>query len=136
MSVKSKRIKEGRKKHDFTHTDFKRLLSAIKRIGKEPLFKALLLTLAIILFSGTMFYYQFEGWTLPDAFYFAFVSLIPTGVDTGIVPKATISKGFTMFYLLIGVGVMPMLLLRLAFAVLKIEQPEEIEIKAKRGNKE
>lgn len=50
-------------------------MSAIYRIGKEPLFRTLLLTLAFIVLSGTLFYYQIEGWALFDAFYFAFFFL-------------------------------------------------------------
>lgn len=104
----------------------KRLLSAVFRIGKEPLFKTLLLTLAIILFSGTLFYYGIEGWSLLNSFYFAFVSLIPTGVNTGLVPESNLSKVFTMIYLVIGVGVMLMLLIRVGIAVLKLERNKEI----------
>lgn len=108
----------------------RRLLSAIFRIGKEPLFRTLLLTLAFIVLSGTLFYYQIEGWTLFDAFYFAFVSLIPTGVDTGLVPSGKLSRSFTMIYLAVGVGVMVMVLMRLAIAVLKLERPEQSAVKA------
>lgn len=112
----------------------KRLLSAIFRIGKEPLFKTLLFTLTFILVSGTLFYYQLEGWSLFDSFYFAFVSLIPTGVDTGLVPDTTISKVFTMVYLIVGVGAMLLLLMKLGFAVVKLDWPDEQEVKNKRRN--
>ncbi|MDE4085214.1 potassium channel family protein [Planococcus maritimus] len=105
----------------------KRLLSAIFQIGKEPLFRTLLLTLAFIVLSGTLFYYQIEGWTLFDAFYFAFVSLIPTGVDTGLVPSGSLSRSFTMIYLAVGVGVMVMVLIRLGYAVLRLERPEQLD---------
>lgn len=108
----------------------RRLLSAIFRIGKEPLFRTLLLTLAFIVLSGTLFYYQIEGWAFFDAFYFAFVSLIPTGVDTGLVPSGNLSRSFTMIYLAVGVGVMVMVLMRLAIAVLKLERPEQSDVKA------
>ena len=108
----------------------RRLLSALYRIGKEPLFRTLLLTLAFIVLSGTLFYYQIEGWTLFDAFYFAFVSLIPTGVDTGLVPSGSLSRSFTMIYLAVGVGVMVMVLIRLGYAVLKLERPEQLDVKS------
>ena len=107
----------------------RRLLSAIARIGKEPLFRTLLLTLAFIVLSGTLFYYQIEGWSLFDAFYFAFVSLIPAGVDTGLVPRGNIIRSLTMIYLAVGVGVMVMVLIRLGYAVLKLERPEQLDVK-------
>ncbi|WP_251048018.1 ion channel [Planococcus sp. ISL-109] len=98
------------------------------------MFKTLLFTLTIILVSGTMFYYQIEGWSLFASFYFAFVSLIPTGVDTGLVPEATISKVFTMVYLIVGVGAMLLLLMKLGFALVKLDWPDEQEVKKKRRN--
>jgi hypothetical protein len=110
----------------------KRIFSAIWRVGKEPVFKTLILTLALILLSGTVFYYQTEGWSLLDSFYFSFVSLIPTGVDTGLMPEATISKWFTMVYLVGGVGVMLMLLMKLGLAIIKFEKPGNQEVEPKK----
>lgn len=110
----------------------KRLFSAIWRVGKEPVFKILLLTLTVILLSGTVFYHQTEGWSLLNSFYFAFVSLIPTGVNTGLIPEATISKWFTMVYLMVGVGVMFMLLMKLGLAIIKFEKPGDKEVEPKK----
>ncbi|MBD7938664.1 MULTISPECIES: potassium channel family protein [Cytobacillus] len=102
-----------------------RLLSAIYRAMKEPVFKSLLTTLLFILLSGTMFYRQIEGWSWIDSFYYAFVSLIPSSVNTGLVPDTTISKCFTILYLVVGVGVMLMLLVTIGRAVIKFEKREE-----------
>lgn len=110
----------------------KRLFSAVLRVGKEPIFKTLLLTLALILLSGTLFYHQTEGWSLLDSFYFAFVSLVPTGVNTGLTPEATSSKWFTMFYLVGGVGVMLMLLMKLGLAIIKFEKPGDKAVQPKK----
>lgn len=103
----------------------KRLMSAIVKIIKEPIFKSLIATLSIILLSGTLFYKGAEGWSLLDSFYFAFVSLIPTSVNTGLIPQADLSKWFTMIYLVVGVGVMFMLLIIIGRAVVNIEKKEE-----------
>ncbi|MEH6993222.1 potassium channel family protein [Neobacillus drentensis] len=108
----------------------KRLLVAVFRIMKEPLFRSLLATLALIILSGTMFYKGVEGWTLFDSFYFAFTSLIPTSVSTGLIPQTDLSKWFTMIYLVVGMGVMLMVLIRVGLAVADFERLEE-----KRGNK-
>ncbi|BAE83147.1 hypothetical protein DSY1358 [Desulfitobacterium hafniense Y51] len=109
----------------------KRLLSAVYRIMKEKAFKSLLVSLALILLSGTLFYKQVEGWSLLDSFYFAFVSLIPTSVSTGFVPQADLSKWFTMIYLVVGVGVMLMILIMIGFAVVNFEKSEQEEFKQK-----
>ncbi|SHN83361.1 potassium channel family protein [Desulfitobacterium chlororespirans] len=109
----------------------KRLLSAVYRIMKEKAFKSLLVSLALILLSGTLFYKQVEGWSLLDSFYFAFVSLIPTSVSTGFVPQTDLSKWFTMIYLVVGVGVMLMILIMIGFAVVNFEKSEQEELKQK-----
>lgn len=108
----------------------KRLLVAVFRILKERLFRSLLATLALIILSGTMFYKGVEGWTLFNSFYFAFTSLIPTSVSTGLIPQTDLSKWFTMIYLVVGMGVMLMVLIRVGLAVADFERLEE-----KRGNK-
>ncbi|WP_060678690.1 ion channel [Virgibacillus halodenitrificans] len=113
----------------------KRLLSAVFRLMKERVFKSLLATLAIILLSGTLFYSRIEGWSFLDAFYYAFVSLIPTSVTTGLVPEAAISKWFTMIYLVVGVGVMLMIIVMIGFAVVKFELSEEKRAELKESNR-
>lgn len=111
----------------------KRLLSAVFHLFKEPIFRSLLFTLALILLSGTLFYRGAEGWSFLDSLYFAFISLIPSSVDTGLVPQADISKWFTMIYLIVGVGVMLMTLITIGLAVAKFEKEE---IKMLRNPKE
>lgn len=103
----------------------KRLLSALFITIKEPIFKSLGTTLGLILLSGTMFYHQTEGWSWLDSFYFAVVSLIPTSLDTGLIPSTTMSKWFTMMYLIVGIGVMLMLLIMIGRAVINFEATEE-----------
>jgi len=102
----------------------KRLLSAVFRLAKEPLFKSLIFTLALIVLSGTLFYHGTEGWSWLDSLFYAFVSLIPTSVDTGLIPQSDLSKWFTMIYLIVGVGVMLMTLITIGLAVAKFEKEE------------
>ncbi|MCM3118734.1 potassium channel family protein [Neobacillus sp. MER 74] len=103
----------------------KRLLSALRKLAKDSLFRTLIGTLAVILLSGTIFYYQTEGWALLDSLYFAFISLLPTSMETGLIPEATLSKWFTMIYLVVGMGVMLMILIRVGLAVVNFEVSEE-----------
>lgn len=84
-----------------------------------------------ILLSGTLFYHQAEGWSLFDSFYFAFISLVPTGIDTGLILKETISKWFTLIYLVVGVGVMLILLILFGLTIAKVKRTEEVKIKSK-----
>ena len=70
----------------------KRLLKGLWRAFKRPQFLSLFTTLFLIILSGTLFYKGTEGWYWLDAMYFAVVSLIPTGVETGLYPTTTYSK--------------------------------------------
>lgn len=101
-----------------------RLVKALFGVMKMRLFWAVFTTLALILLSGTLFYHQTEGWAYMDAFYFAFISIMPTGLDAVVVPTSTFSKIFTMIYLMVGMGVMLAMILIIGRAVVKFEKEE------------
>lgn len=103
----------------------KRLLVGIWRGLKEPVFLSLLTTLIIIVFSGTLFYKGVEGWSLLDSIYFSIVSLIPSGVETGLSPHTTFGKWFTMIYLIVGVGIMLMLLVIIGKSIVNYSDKDE-----------
>lgn len=46
-------------------------------------------------------------------------------MNTGLVPDTTISNGFTILYIVIGVGVILLLLVTIGQAVIKFEKKEE-----------
>ena len=98
-----------------------RLLKALIKAIKQPIFKSLIFTLFLIILSGTLFYSKVEGWPYIDAIYFAVVSLIPSSLETGLSPITTIGKIFTMMYLVVGVGVMIGLIGIIGKAVLDVE---------------
>jgi hypothetical protein len=83
-----------------------RLLKAFIKAIQQPIFKSLIVTLVLIILSGTLFYSKIEGWAYIDAVYFAVVSLIPSSIEIGLSPVTTTGKIFTMMYLIVGVGVM------------------------------
>ncbi|HAU35536.1 two pore domain potassium channel family protein [Lysinibacillus fusiformis] len=82
--------------------------------------------------SGTLFYKGTEGWYWLDAMYFAVVSLIPTGVETGLYPTTSFSKIFTMIYLIVGTGVMFIMLLTLGRSIVDFSLNEEEEVAVKK----
>ncbi|QCR32382.1 potassium channel family protein [Lysinibacillus sp. SGAir0095] len=113
---------------------FKRLLKGLYHGVKEPQFISILTTVALIVLSGTLFYTRFEGWAKIDAFYFAVVSLIPTGVDTDLVPSTTGTKLFTVLYLIIGTGLMFALLVNLGRAIIKEDKPKKYKLRTDVNN--
>lgn len=102
-----------------------RLIGAIVKSFAHPVFKSLLFTLLLIVLSGTLFYTKVEGWTTIDAIYFGTVSLIPTGVETGLSPTTTIGKVFTIMYLIVGTGIMIGLIGIIAKAVIDFDSKKE-----------
>ena len=101
-----------------------RLLKAILHMMRRKLFWSVLTTLGFILLSGTLFYHQVENWRFLDSFYFAFTTLMPTGLNTGLSPSTGFSKVFTMIYLVVGTGAMLSMLLLIGSAVLTFEKRE------------
>lgn len=101
-----------------------RLLKAIVHMMKRKIFWSILMTVCFILLSGTLFYHQIEQWSVLDSLYFAFTTLVPTSLDTGLILTNSFSKIFTMFYLIAGMGAMLSLLLLFGSAVLEFEREE------------
>lgn len=84
-----------------------KLISAIHEyvIGVKPPqgFVASLGTLIILLFVGTLFYSNVEGWSYVDSFYFSAITLATVGYGD-FYPTTVPSKIFTVFYIFLGVG--------------------------------
>jgi voltage-gated potassium channel len=58
-----------------------------------------------ILAIGTIFYHRIEGWSWLNSLYFSVTTLTTVGFGD-MHPTTDISKIFTMFYLIIGVGIL------------------------------
>ena len=72
---------------------------------KDPQFKALLSLIVVVLVSGTVFYHFNENWSWLNSLYFSVTTL--TTVSFGdLTPHSAGSKIFTIFYLLIGIGIL------------------------------
>ena len=72
---------------------------------KDPEFDALFSLVIIILGSGAVFYHFNEGWSWLDSLYFSVATLTTVGYGD-FAPHTVAGKVFTMFYLLIGIGVL------------------------------
>jgi len=71
----------------------------------DPEFLELMVIAAGVLFIGTVFYHNAEGWRYIDAFYFSVTTLTTVGYGD-LVPITDIGKLFTSFYILTGVGIL------------------------------
>lgn len=59
----------------------------------------------MLLFVGALVYHFAEGWTYSQSLYFATISLVSRGF-TDLFPSNMFSVVFSVFYLIIGVGIM------------------------------
>jgi|GEM_PF-273725 voltage-gated potassium channel len=71
---------------------------------KQPETRALLIMVVLVLAIGVGFYMRVEGWSLLDTLYFCVVTLGTVGYGD-ITPKTDEGKLFTVFYIIIGLGV-------------------------------
>lgn len=80
-----------------------RLLRAVFHKLRDPEFRTILILIAILLISGTVFYSSVEGWEWFDSLYFSVITLSTIGYGD-FSPKTTFGKAFTMVYVFVGIG--------------------------------
>jgi len=68
-------------------------------------FDILLILVIISLGIGTIFYAQVEGWSLLDSLYFSVITLSTIGYGD-ISPVTSVGRLFTIFYVIVGVGIL------------------------------
>jgi len=79
---------------------FKTLISFLK--DKE--YRDLLLTTNLIIGLGSIVYHYLEGWSWIDSIYFSIITLTTIGYGD-FSPQTDEGKVFTIFYIIIGVGI-------------------------------
>ncbi len=72
-------------------------------IGKKSL--TLILATISLLLIGSIFYHNMEGWNWIDSIYFSVITLTTVGYGD-FSPQTDSGKIFTMFYVVIGIGLM------------------------------
>jgi voltage-gated potassium channel Kch len=79
---------------------FRTLLSFLQ----DKQYRDLLLTSLIILAFGSAVYHYLEGWSWLDSVYFSMITLTTIGYGD-FSPQTNSGKLFTIFYIIIGIGI-------------------------------
>jgi len=74
------------------------------KISEDAGFGALLSLTVLTLLAGTTFYHYAENWNWVDSLYFSTITLTTIGFGD-FVPTTDVSKLFTIFYIIIGIGI-------------------------------
>ena len=99
---------------------------ALRRALRDPASRALILTTAVVIGIGTVFYTLHEEWSPLDALYFTMMTLLTIGYGD-LVPTTAFSKAFTVLYAMIGIG-----LVASTVAVLAVAATERAHDRAER----
>ena len=88
---------------------FRSLWHILKILFKQEEQKAVMWAVLFILLMGTFFYHNVEGMGYLDALYFSVMTLATVGYGD-LIPQTVMGKLFTIFYVLIGVGILTALI--------------------------
>ena len=99
------------------------------QIVKKPQYRSLIYWILLLIGVGTVFFTRVEGWSMLDSLYFSVMTLTTVGYGD-FIPTTDAGKIFTVFYVLIGMGILASFLNMLARerrAILQSHLSEENE---------
>nr|WP_041095320.1 potassium channel family protein [Paucilactobacillus hokkaidonensis] len=94
----------------------KNMWQILKILYKQEEQKALMVMIAFIFIIGTLFYHNVEKMAYLDALYFSVITLATIGYGD-LYPQTDLGKIFTIFYVLIGVGIFTALIVNINHAL-------------------
>jgi len=80
---------------------------------KDKDFRNLFLWLLAVILLGSWFYVRVEHWTFLDSIYFSVITLATVGYGD-FAPQTVAGKVFTIFYILVGIGMLSGFIILLA----------------------
>lgn len=100
-------------------------------LRKDAESRALAVLLGVLLAGGTEFYSQVEDWSVLDALYFCVMAIATVGYGD-LAPTSSLSKGFTIGFAILGIGVFASFVAELV--ALRLDLHAKATAKWKRGD--
>jgi pheromone shutdown protein TraB len=94
-----------------------RLLIAVVRARKDPVFRSAGILVTLTLVSATIFYRKVEGWLWIDAALYSVGTMATIGHPT-LAPSTVAGKLFTILFMIVGIGLFIALIARIARALI------------------
>lgn len=104
----------------------------LRRLLTDQAFRAAVSMLVALMTVGTLFYMVVEGWSLLDSLYFSVIAASTVGFGD-FAPQTDLGKAFTIVYVLIGVGLLVLILSRIATGM--VEQRLERQASGQPGKR-
>jgi hypothetical protein len=109
------------------------LFGALRRGWSDPEFRALAFLVSVLVTTGTVFYWQAEGWSVIDSLYFSVITLTTVGYGD-FAPTTTGSRLFTVAYILLGLGLLVSFLSMIARYAVEMRVEKQGKGQAPGGN--
>jgi hypothetical protein len=106
------------------------IVKTILAFLRDREYRSLLLATALVLAFGAVVYHYLEGWSWIDALYFCAITLATIGYGD-LAPKTDAGKLFTIFYILVGIGLI-LTFVNTVYDFYRLQRKTEIEKRRKR----
>ena len=111
---------------------YRRFASAMKVAARDEGFVHILGAGVLLIVVGTITYTTSQHWSLVDGFYFAVMTLTTSSIaDPELSINGAPIKIFTVFYVLVGIGILVELVRQIGFAYVEVRRDEQAAKKAK-----
>lgn len=103
----------------------------LRRLLADPSFRAAASMLVALMTVGTLFYTVVEGWSPLDSLYFSVIAAATVGFGD-FAPQTDPGKAFTIVYVLVGVGLLVLILSRIATGMVELKLERQADPQPRR----